>query len=48
MDSFDLNRGSNDIFIDLTEHKKLEKVRIDPVNSDIDCTIEKIELFYIN
>ena len=48
MDSFNLELGCSTIFIDLTEHKNLEKIRIDPAMSDVDCTIEKIELFYIN
>lgn len=44
--SYNLHIGKNDIFIKLPS-TKINKIRIDPVNNKMDCTIEKIE-FYEN
>lgn len=42
--SFPLNAGNNDIFAIVSSEKDLESIRIDPVNTNINCKIEQIKI----
>ena len=41
---FEINEGINKIYIVIPDTKDIEKIRIDPINIDEDCMIEKIEI----
>ena len=42
--SFPLNAGNNDIFAIVPSDGDLESIRIDPVNTNINCSIEQIKI----
>jgi len=44
---FPVFEGDNNIFIRIPYSKDLESIRIDPIDKNQDCIIEKIELYYI-
>lgn len=43
--TFSLNGGKNNVFIKIPYSEDLERIRVDPVNSDNDCYIEVIEFY---
>ncbi|GAH93072.1 unnamed protein product [marine sediment metagenome] len=43
--TFSLNEGKNNVFIKIPYSEDLERMRIDPINSDNDCCIEVIEFY---
>ena len=40
-----LNEGDNTIFAKILYDKNLKKVRIDPIDKNMNCIIEKIEIY---